>query len=149
MKVTVVSNINARAIMKKRGLEPNGRVQRMLTAQCAKEMDPYTPFRQGVLKNTKIIGTDSITYNTPYAKNMYYGPVMVDPVTKKAGILIPDKNGNKVWISRKGVKKIKSNREYKYYGAPKRGKLWDVRMWADKKHKILNQLAKAVGGSAE
>lgn len=147
--MTVVTNLDdAATMLRKRGLEPNGRVQQIFTNLCAKEMDGYTPMRQGILKNTRIIAPDSVTYITPYARNMYYGVVMVDPITGKAGILIMDKTTQEQrWISRKGVRKIPSDREYSYHGAPKRGKLWDVRMWADYKKKIVANVAKAAGGT--
>lgn len=160
MKVTVASNLDdAAKVLRKRGLEPGGRVQRLFTNEVAKHSDPYVPMQQGILKNTRIIGPDSITYNTPYARNMYYGKVMVDPVTKAAGFLTKDG-----WRSRKGVKKIVSDREYNYGGNPTgiklfiskllrvatlRGKLWDKRMWADKKRVIVKNVAAAAGGKAK
>lgn len=141
----VEANLNdAYKLLKKRGLEPDGRIQQMFTSKVARELNAYVPFETGTLRNTRIIGTDTITYDTPYARNMYYGKVMVDPVTKAAGFLTKDG-----WRSRKGVKKIVSDREYNYHGAPKRGKLWDKRMWADKKDKIINEIAKAAGGKVK
>ncbi len=145
MKVTVAANLDdAATMLRRRGLEPGGRVQRLFTNEVAKHSDPYIPMQQGLLKNTRIIGADSITYNSPYARMMYYGKVMVDPVIKAAGFLTPQG-----WRSRKGVKKIVSDREFKYHGAPMRGKLWDKRMWADKKRIIVNNVAVAAGGKPE
>lgn len=145
MKVTVAANLDdAGTMLRKRGLEPGGRVQRLFTNEVAKHSDPYVPMQQGILKNTRIIEADSITYNSPYARMMYYGKVMVDPVTKAAGFMTPQG-----WRSRKGVKKIISDREFKYHGAPMRGKLWDKRMWADKKRIIVNNVAIAAGGKPE
>lgn len=132
---------DAATMLKKRGLEANGRVQRIFTLLCVKEMDAYVPMQQGVLKNTRVIGADSVTYNTPYSRNMYYGKVMVDPVTKAAGFMT-----SQGWRSRKGVRKVVSTREYQYHGAPKRGKLWDKRMWAEKKYKVVKDTATAAGG---
>lgn len=146
MKVTLVQNISAPVLMKNNGLDEGGRVQQIFTSRCAAEMDPYAPMQQGTLKNTRIVGVDTVTYNTPYARNMYHGKVMVDPKTGKAGILIKDKNGNMRWVSRKGIAKVKSNREYKFNQAPKRGKLWDKRMWAEKGDKITADVARAIGG---
>lgn len=143
--MNVVINIDdAETMLRRRGLEPGGRVQQMFTVTCAKEMDAYVPMQQGVLKNTRVIGPDSVTYNVPYARMMYYGKVMVDPVTGAAGFLTAEG-----WRSRKGVRKVPSDREFNYHGAPKRGKLWDKRMWAAKKAKIVNDIANAAGGKAE
>lgn len=145
MNVTVAVNMpDAAKLLKKRGLDPGGRVQQLFTSEVAKRSDPYVPMQQGILKNTAIIEADRIIYNTPYARNMYYGKVMVDPVTGAAGFLTKDG-----WRSRKGVKKIVSDREYNYHGAPMRGKLWDKRMWADKKRVIVNNVAAAAGGRAK
>ena len=142
---TIVININnVNDMLRKRGLEPNGRIQQMFTTTCAREMDPYVPMQSGILKNTRAITADSITYTMPYARNMYYGIVMVDPATGAAGFLTAEG-----WRSRKGIRKVASGREYNYHGAPKRGKLWDRRMWVDKNHKIINDIARAAGGKAE
>lgn len=122
-------------MLRKRGLEPNGRVQIFLTNECAKEMDPYVPFQSGMLKNRKVIKPDSVTYNSTYAKYQYYGKVMLAP------------NGS-AW-AKKGEHKTLTSKELTYNQAPKRGAFWDKRMWADKKHKILRVVAKAAGGTVK
>jgi len=127
---------DAGTILRKRGLEPNGRIQQMFTARCAAEMDPYVPMQQGVLKNTRIITADSVIYNTPYARFQYYGKVMV-------GI----ESGSP--YARAGERKIVTDKDLTYRGAPRRGPFWDKRMWADKKTKILDDIARAAGGRAE
>ena len=133
----VVTNLDdVGTMLKKRGLEPSGRVQKLFTATCAKEMDPYIPMQQGILKNTRQIGTDKVTYNSPYAKFQYYGKLMLGVETRSA-------------YAKKGERKVVTDKDLKYNGAPKRGKLWDKRMWADKKNKILNDIAKSAGGKAE
>lgn len=66
----------------------------------------HTDFENGVLK-----------WVTPYARHLYYGVIMVDPKTGKACFPIGDQ-----LYSRKGVKKVKSNREFKFNG--KACKLW-------------------------
>lgn len=69
-------------IKKRLGLEPNGRVQKFFTNTCAIHMDKYVPFDTGTTAETVIIdkkpvgpgvGTDSITYQTPYAEIIYKG----------------------------------------------------------------------------
>ena len=63
------------------GIEPNGRVQKFFTNECAKEMDPFLPFDNGDLAETVIRGgqptgnvtANAITYEQPYAKVVYYG----------------------------------------------------------------------------
>ncbi len=133
----VVTNLDdVGTMLKKRGLEPNGRVQLLFTSRCAAEMDPYIPMQQGILKNTRQIGTDKVTFNSPYAKFQYYGKVMIGVKSRSA-------------YADKGELKVVTDRDLKYNGAPKRGKLWDKRMWADKKNKILSDVAKVAGGTAK
>ena len=127
---------DAGTILRKRGLEPNGRIQQMFTARCAAEMDPYVPMRQGILKITRIIDADSVTYNTPYARFQYYGKVMVGIESRSA-------------YAKPGERKVVTDKDLQYHGAPMRGPFWDKRMWADKKMKILDDIARAAGGRAE
>lgn len=140
--MTVEFNIDdARKMLADIGICPDGKVQKIFTSECVKRMDRYTPFDSGILKNTVEVGKDYAIYRTPYARNMYYGIVMVDPVTKAAGFKTQDG-----WKSRKGVKKIPSDREYSYGNGNKRGKLWDRRMWENEKDVITHNVKKAIGG---
>jgi len=60
-------------IMANLGIEPNGRVQRFFTNTCARHMDKYVPYDTGTLASTVEVGSDTITYDQPYAKVVYYG----------------------------------------------------------------------------
>lgn len=133
MNVHIISNINAGALMKKYGLGKNGLVQQTLVNECARHMDPYTPMQSGILKNTRVIEEDGVLYNQPYARYQYYGELMLAP------------NGS-AW-ARRGERKHLAGKDLNYHGAPMRGKLWDVRMWADKGRAILAGIAKICGGS--
>lgn len=134
MKIKVVSNIDSIGkILRKRGLETNGRVQKIMTVTCARYMDQYVPMSQGVLKNTRIINTDSVDFVTPYAKFLYHGKVMIGEKSRSP------------W-AKLGEKKIVTSKELTYHGAPKRGAFWDKRMWADKKTVIIKSVARAAGG---
>ncbi|MBO7611039.1 MAG: hypothetical protein J6T23_02385 [Elusimicrobia bacterium] len=63
------------------GIEPNGRVHKFFTNECAKEMDRFVPFDNGDLAETVIQGgqptrnvtANTITYEQEYAKVVYYG----------------------------------------------------------------------------
>lgn len=68
VKLKPTSQIKARL-----GLEPNGRVQKFFTNTCYKHMDKYVPQRDGNLRTIVDIKSDSITYESPYAKYQYYG----------------------------------------------------------------------------
>lgn len=135
MKV-MINLQDAETMLKKRGLEPNGRVQRLFTQSCAREMDPYTPMSAGSgahMKNIKNIQPDAVIYPGPYSRFLYYGKVMIGILTGSA------------WAKR-GEKKIVTEEDLTYHGAPLRGKKWDARMWKDKKEKIVSEVARAAGG---
>jgi hypothetical protein len=61
-------------ILLARYLNENGQAQVRFTKECAKEMNNYTPFLTGRLKDMMItINPTNVTYNAPYAKRQYYG----------------------------------------------------------------------------
>ena len=128
----VVCNIDAGKILRRRGLQPGGPVQRWFTTECARLMDSYVPMQSGPLKDTKYVGYDQVEYRTPYAHYQYRGVLMLAP------------NGS-CW-ARTGKRKHDSDRELTYHGAPKRGKEWDKRMWADHGKRLTAQAARMCGG---
>lgn len=67
VKMQPTSQIKARL-----GLEPNGRVQKFFTSECAKAMDKYVPMREGNLRDYTIEG-NLIIYDQPYAHYQYEG----------------------------------------------------------------------------
>jgi len=95
-------------------------------------MDSYVPMQSGPLKDTKYVGYDQVEYRTPYAHYQYRGVLMLAP------------NGS-CW-ARTGERKHDSDRELTYHGAPKRGKEWDKRMWADHGKRLTAQAARMCGG---
>ena len=65
-------------ILRKRGLEVNGRVQRVVDQEVLRLCNPYVPHDKGDLImsgtiHTKI-GTGEVIYRTPYARRWYYRP---------------------------------------------------------------------------
>lgn len=67
-KMKPTSEIKARL-----GIEPNGRVQNFFTNTCYKHMDKYVPKDEGNLRTIVDVESNSITYESPYAKYQYYG----------------------------------------------------------------------------
>ena len=63
------------------GLENGGPIHAFFTAECAREMDRFVPFRTGALARTVILNgqptenvhTDYIEYAQDYASYPYYG----------------------------------------------------------------------------
>lgn len=133
MKVSVVSQITARSLLRESGVGTGGRdIQARLIDECVKEMDPYVPMDTGTTKNTRVIEPDGVTYVGPHARYIYHGMLMVAP-------------SGSAW-AREGERKHLTDKPLSYHGAPTRGPYWDVRMWADKGSDICRRLARRVGG---
>jgi hypothetical protein len=69
---------NVDKVMKSRGLENNGNVQKFIDSECLRLTAPFVPKDTGALIesgtiNTKI-GSGEVIYNTPYARRWYYMP---------------------------------------------------------------------------
>ena len=121
------------------------------------EFEPYVPMETGMLKNSAMlattIGSGEIIYHTPYSRYLYYGKVMVDPVTRRAGFETPDG-----WKSRRGVTKVLlsdlglPDRDLEYSEAvnPKAGSFWDRRAEVDRydewKKFVAGIIAREFGG---
>lgn len=150
MKLEITGTLDIKPtelMLSERGMGTNRRVQMAIDSEVIRLMKPYTPHRNGVLErelNFSGVGTGMITQHGPYARYQYYGKVMVDPKTKAAGFLTPDG-----WRSRKGVKKVLTDRDLTYQDAPMRGAYWFERMKNDHKDDILRAAAAAAGGSAK
>lgn len=118
-------------IMKRLGVTPGGDVQRFHTANVRRRIQKYMPYRSGATIKLMIVQSPAeepfIHVDAPYARMLYYGKVMVDPKTHAAGFLTA--NG---WRSRKGVKKVVSNRDIQYDKTrnPQAGPFWDRRLMA-------------------
>lgn len=139
MNIRVVQNIDAKAIFREYGLELGGRVQQQFVLMCAKAMDPYVPMQTGTLKNSRVIVPDGVIYPGPYAHYQYMGEIW--------GPNVPImQNGMIVGFFSKALKHP-TGRPLTYHGAPMRGALWDVRMWADHKDDILRALQNQIGGA--
>ncbi len=63
-------------LLKKRGLQNGGKVQKFIDSECIRCMDKYTPFQTGFLKRSVIlgttIGTGILRYIATYSRAVYY-----------------------------------------------------------------------------
>lgn len=71
-------NYNQDQILRNRGLENSGNVQRFIDSECLRLTAPFVPKDTGALIesgtiNTKI-GSGEVIYRTPYARRWYYMP---------------------------------------------------------------------------
>ena len=111
VKLKPTSTIKARL-----GIEPNGRVQKFFTNTCYKHMDKYVPKDEGNLRTIVDVESNSITYESPYARYQYYG--MRDDGTHVV----------------------------KNYTTPGTGPYWDKRMWSAEKQDVIKEVQKYIGG---
>jgi hypothetical protein len=123
-------------IKKERGLQDMGPVQKFVDQEVIRLMAPYTPRQNNILIDSATLGTrigsGEVNQITPYARYQYHGKLMVSSITGSA------------WASR-GEKKVLTDIDLKYNGAPMRGPFWFERMKADKKEDILNGARKLAG----
>lgn len=75
MKIKVDFN-PLKTMLKDRGLESGGRVQKVIDSEVLRRSDPYVPFRTGYLKKSGTLGTEigsgEVVYNALYADKNYY-----------------------------------------------------------------------------
>jgi len=124
---TITINMdNTQRILARRGLESGGKCQKWMTHEIRRLSDPYVPFQTNILKNDTVEeGEDYILYNTPYARYQWGGLVMVGAPPKQV-----------------------TDKPLTYNGAPKRGKKWVLRAWADNGNDIVRGVARMAGGKA-
>ena len=113
-------------ILKDKGLNASGDVQQFHTANVLKRIKRYMPFVSGMTYKVTVAQTDikkpEIVTNTPYAKYLFYGKVMIDPKMGIAGFLTPEG-----WRTRKGCAKVRTDRDLQYNRTknPQAGPHWD------------------------
>lgn len=107
-------------MLKKRGIERGGEVQKYIDGKVVSLCDKYVPMLTGLLKRAvgTVYGSGYVRYSTPYAKRQYY--------------------------SNSGHSRGARAREGTAYGGL-RGRLWFERMKAAHKDEILQGAAKMAG----
>jgi len=114
-------------ILKKRGLEERGYVQKFIDNEVLKRCSKYIPFRTGALMNMGIIGTvigsGEVAWIGVKPRYLYYGKVMVGPPPKTV-----------------------TDRDLTYYGGPQRGAFWFERMKAAEGEEIVKGAQELANG---
>lgn len=60
-------------LLKERGLQKGGKVQKYIDSECKRHMDKYTPFRTGDMKKLiDGVGSGILQYRMEYARKNYY-----------------------------------------------------------------------------
>lgn len=64
----------AEELLRKRGIEKGGKVQKYIDSKVVSLCDKYVPFRTGLLKRAvgTVFGSGYVRYGVPYAKANYY-----------------------------------------------------------------------------
>ena len=113
-------------LIKDKGLDKAGDVQSFHTQNVLRRIKKFMPFRTGVTYKVTVAQTDirkpEIVTDTPYAKYLFHGKVMIDPAINAAGFMTPEG-----WRSRKGCVKVLTNRNLEYFDGKNRqaGARWD------------------------
>ena len=133
-------------LLRRRGLEPGGKVQRLVDNAVIRYCDPKVPFATGTLKHSAITasvpGSGLVVYATPYARYLYYGEIMGPNIpVYEHGVLTG-------FFSLSSRPKHLTGRPLTYNGAPERGSFWFERMMAEHKRDIIREAARAAGGAA-
>ena len=128
--MNVKININVNKILASRGLGSSNEVRKYLASEVKRLSAPYTPFQQGNLQNTATIAADGseLVYTQPYAHYQWEGIVRGPNYT----------NGVIFWSGK--APKQPTGEKLTYSGGGMRGPKWTVRMFADKKEEIENNV---------
>lgn len=116
-------------LLKRRGLQEGGPVQKFIDSESMRYMSDYMPRRQaGELEHMMVLGTvigsGQIDIPGPFAHYLHEGILFVSPTTGSP------------WAKKDEIK-VPTDRELQYTGAPMRGKKFFDRMKADHKDDIL------------
>ena len=123
---------SAAKIIRSKGLGADGAVQMFHTQNVLRRIKKYMPFRTGATYKITVAQTDihkpEIVTDTPYAKYLFHGKVMIDPKINAAGFLTPEG-----WRSRKGCVKVRTNRDLVFFRGknPQAGPRWDLALSAN------------------
>ena len=121
--------LSTEEMLRRRGLQEGGPVQKFVDSETMRYMSDYMPRRQaGELEHlmvlATVIGSGQIDIPGPCAHYLNEGILYVDPDTGSP------------WAKKDAIK-VPTDRELTYAGAPMRGKKFFERMSADHKDDIL------------
>ena len=125
---------SAAQIIRSKGLGADGDVQAFHTQNVLRRIKKFMPYRSGGHPFYKItvaqtdIRKPEIVTDTPYAKYLFHGKVMIDPKINAAGFMTPEG-----WRSRKGCIKDLTNRDLQFFKGknPQAGPRWDKALSAN------------------
>lgn len=102
-------------LIMKMGDDTKREIKEFIDSEVLRICDPYIPFESGQLKasgqENTIIGSGKVVWDTPYARYLYHGKLMVDPDTGSS------------W-AKAGGRKVLTQTDLNYQGGPTRGAYW-------------------------
>lgn len=108
-----------------------GPLQKYVDQTFLDEIADYMPMDTGgtieLMRQQTQVGSGLIQVTAPWIFFIYFGMLMVDPETGSP-------------FARAGAIKVLTDIELQYQGAPRRGKLWDVRWAADNYDAFIDKL---------
>ena len=140
MKISLKMAVDPEAVLKRRGLESGGRLQKLLESEVIRQCQPYVPFDEGILAGSgrpwPRPGGGAVMWPGPYAHYQYMGEVYGPNIPMTIG-------GERTFRSPAGQKKRPTGRELQYSKErnPLAGSRWVERMMADKRGEIVTALA--------
>ena len=87
------------------------KAEHAVAVQAERDCRNYIPFRSGRLRASGRVRGNIITWDTPYARMIYFGNVYVDPKYNKGGFTYSNLG---IIRSRAGVKKIAASPKRKF-----------------------------------
>lgn len=110
-------------------------MQQYVANEALRLSEPYIPFDTGRLLQSGHVENDKeIVWKTPYARYQYGGKVWITPSINASGF--KTENG---WYTKRGEKKIPTNRDLEYQNGPLRGGHWFDRMMQNGGQKHLEE----------
>lgn len=129
------------AIMRKFGLDKNGRTQKIVDTSFIHYMRLKMPQDSGMMiANTRNPEGGLVTVETPYAHYMNEGILYVDPKTGKGAFY----NENYGFWSRPNTKKVPSDKPLNYRGGANRGAHFVERTVSENFNDIVREAQKEI-----
>lgn len=89
------------------------RAAHIVALAAERDMRGLVPVKSGRLRDSAAVDGRKVSWSQPYAGTLFYGKLMVDPISGKGGFPFPN-YGQNVFRSRRGVKKIPAGRPLSY-----------------------------------
>ncbi|MBO5138676.1 MAG: hypothetical protein J6B89_03440 [Bacilli bacterium] len=133
----------ASVIKTRLGIQRGGPAHAFFTQSCYDHMTKFVPGGTKSHLNREVdLQVDKIIYQSPGARYLYHGKLMVDPITGK-GAFYNESYGYWSRPAKYGIKKILTNRDL-IYRTPGTGSYWDKLMWTSQKDEIIKEVQEYV-----